>query len=173
MKLIGIGVAVGLALTAQTTLAYLAFGSAVTPNFVLVVVIWAGLTFGPGYGMLAGTLGGLAQDALTGGVLGVAGFSQTLTGFLAGVIGAQFIVAHPVPRIVVIFLLSLLHAACFTGIYAMIGQTRFFAPWRPIVLQAGWNALVGVILIRLLDVLPGILGSREPRDDRLRRRFQR
>ncbi|MPY87162.1 MAG: rod shape-determining protein MreD [Luteitalea sp.] len=173
MRLLGIGLAIGLALTVQTTLAYLAFGSAVTPNFVLVVVIWAGLTFGPAHGMLAGTLGGLAQDALAGGVLGVAGFSQTLVGFLAGVIGAQFIMVHALPRMTVIFLLSLLHIACFTGIYAMIGLTRFFAPWRPIVLQAGLNALVGMVIFRLLDLVPETLGSRGVDNDRLRRRFQR
>ncbi len=49
---------------------------------------------------MAGTVGGLVQDALAGGIVGVGGFSKTLVGFLVGLLGAQFIVAQSLPRFV-------------------------------------------------------------------------
>ena len=53
--------------------------------------------------MFAGTLGGLVQDALSSGVIGIGGLAKTIVGFLAGVVGTQFIVAQPLPRFVVFF----------------------------------------------------------------------
>ena len=67
---------------------------------MLVAVIYVALAFGPVAGLMAGTAGGLVQDALAGGIVGVGGFSKTLVGFLVGLLGAQFIVAQSLPRFV-------------------------------------------------------------------------
>ena len=75
----------------------------VAVDLVLVVVVYVALTSGPVTGLLAGTLGGLLQDALSSGVIGIGGLAKTVVGFLAGIIGTQFIVAQPLPRFVVFF----------------------------------------------------------------------
>jgi rod shape-determining protein MreD len=167
----GIGLTLVLALTVQTTLAWMAFSGAMTPNVVLVVVIWAALTFGPVVGMLAGTVGGLALDALSHEVLGVAGLSHTVAGYVAGLIGSQFIVVNPLPRFLVLFSMSLVNAACFFGVYAMIGETSFFSPWRPIVMQAALNAAIGLVVIWLIERATGAVNARDMARERLRRRY--
>ena len=75
----------------------------VAVDLVLVVVVYVALTFGPATGLLSGTLAGLVQDALSSGIIGIGGLAKTLVGFLAGIIGTQFIVTAPLPRFVVFF----------------------------------------------------------------------
>ena len=100
MKAAGVLVALAVALALQTTLAGLTIGGATAVNLVLVAVIYVALAFGPVAGLLAGSAGGLVQDALAGGIVGVGGFSKTLVGFFVGVLGAQFIVSQSLPRLV-------------------------------------------------------------------------
>ena len=53
---------------------------------------------------LTGTFAGLVQDALSSGVIGIGGLAKTIVGFLAGIVGTQFIVAQSASRFVVFFL---------------------------------------------------------------------
>ena len=85
MKTAAVIVALVVALALQTTLAGLRVGSTTAVNLVLVAVVYVALAFGPGGGLLAGTVGGLIQDALAGGIVGIGGLSKTLVGFLVGV----------------------------------------------------------------------------------------
>ena len=84
MKTVGVILALAGALALQTTLAGLTIGGATAVNLVLVAVIYVALAFGPVAGLLAGTVGGLVQDALAGGIVGIGGLSKTLVGFLVG-----------------------------------------------------------------------------------------
>ena len=84
-------------------------------NLVLVAVVYVALAFGAVTGLLAGTAGGLAQDALAGGIVGIGGLSKTLVGFVVGVLGAQFIVSQPVPRFVMFVGATFVHELCFRG----------------------------------------------------------
>ena len=64
-------------------------------NLVLVAVVYVALSFGPVTGLLAGTVGGLAQDALAGGVVGWAAWRRRWSASSPGVLGAQFICREP------------------------------------------------------------------------------
>ncbi len=108
------------ALALQTTLAGLRVGSTTAVNLVLVVVVYVGLSFGPAGGLVAGTVGGLIQDALAGGIIGVGGFSKTLVGFIVGFLGAQFIVSQTVPRFVMFVGATVVHEACFQALYSLV-----------------------------------------------------
>ena len=101
MKAAGAILAVAVALAIQTTLARFLVRGSVAVDLVLVAVVYVSLTSGPVTGMLTGTFAGLIQDALSGGVIGIGGLAKTIVGFLAGIIGTQFIVAQPLPRFVV------------------------------------------------------------------------
>ena len=84
-------------------------------NLVLVAVVYVALAFGAVTGLLAGTAGGLAQDALAGGIVGIGGLSKTVVGFLVGVLGAQFIVSQPLPRFVMFVGATFVHELLLSG----------------------------------------------------------
>lgn len=139
------------ALMLQTVVGYQWFGRLIAIDLVLVVVVATGLFYGPTAGLFTGSLAGLGQDALSGGVLGVAGLAKTLAGFVAGVVATKFIVSNVLPRGVVFFALTWLHGICFLGLYAMIGRHGMGRPWRQLLVQSLLNAAVGVIATRVIE----------------------
>jgi rod shape-determining protein MreD len=128
VKAAGVILAVALALASQTTLGkFLARGPAAV-DLVLVAVVYVALSSGPVTGLFAGTFAGLVQDALATGIVGIGGLAKTIVGFLAGIIGTQFIVTQPIPRFVVFFAASVLHAVVFMGLYALLDLRHFGTP---------------------------------------------
>lgn len=121
MRAVGVLVAIALALALQTSLARFLVGGAVTVDLVLVVVVYVALTGGSVAGMLAGSLAGLTQDALSIGVIGVGGLSKSIVGFVVGAIGQQFIVTAALPRLAVFLGSTVAHAAIFMGFYVLLG----------------------------------------------------
>jgi len=161
--------ATALALALQTTLARFVIRGTVAVDLVLVVVVYAALRTGPVTGLMTGTFAGLVQDALSSGVVGIGGLAKTVVGFLAGVIGTQFIVAQPVPRFVVFFAATVVHAALFVGLYELLDLRQFGAPYGAIVGQGLGNALVGVVAFQLAELLPGAMERRRMSRTRIRR----
>ena len=169
MRAAGVVVAVAAALALQTTLARFVIRGTVAVDLGLVVVVYIALTSGPVTGLLSGTLTGLLQDALTSGILGIGGLAKTIVGFLAGVIGTQFIVAQPLPRFVVFFGATVLHAVIFIGLYVVLDLRRYGAPYAGVTGQALGNAIVGVVAFQLVELLPGALERRRAQRSRIRR----
>ena len=120
MKAAGVLLALVVALALQTTLSGLTITGARMVNLVVVAVVYVALMYGPVTGLMAGTAGGLAQDALAGGIVGIGSLSKTIVGFLAGLLGAQFIVAQPFPRLVMFISATVLHEVCYQGLFALI-----------------------------------------------------
>ena len=169
MKAAGAILAVAVALALQTTLARFLVRGSVAVDLVLVAVVYVALSSGPVTGMLTGTFAGLIQDALSSGVIGIGGLAKTIVGFLAGVIGTQFIVAQPLPRFVVFFSATLLHAVIFMGLYILLDMRQFDTPYAAALGQAVGNAVVGVVTFQLVELLPGAVERRRARSSRLRR----
>jgi rod shape-determining protein MreD len=169
MKAAGVILAVALALASQTTLGrFLARGPAAV-DLVLVAVVYVALSSGPVTGLFAGTFAGLVQDALTTGIIGIGGLAKTIVGFLAGIIGTQFIVTQPIPRFVVFFAASVLHAVVFMGLYALLDMRHFGMPYAAIAGQGLANAVVGVLIFQLVELLPGAVDRRSGAGSRFRR----
>ena len=166
MKAAGVLLAIALALALQTTLARFVVGGTAALDLVLVVVIYVALTTGPVKGMLAGSAAGIIQDALSSGVIGIGGLAKSIVGFVAGVIGQQFIVTAALPRFVMFLAASVAHAAVFMGLYVLLGLRTFPSPWAAILSQAVGNAAAGMIAFTIVEGLPGIVERR-----RLRRRL--
>jgi rod shape-determining protein MreD len=169
VKAAGILVAVAVALALQTTLSRVAMRSTVAVDLVLVVVVYVALTSGPATGLLTGTFAGLVQDALSSPVIGIGGLAKTIVGFLAGIIGSQFIVAQPLPRFVVFFGATVLHAIVFMGLYVLLGLRHFGTPYAAVAGQAAANAVIGVVAFQLVELLPGAVERRKAQRGRLRR----
>jgi rod shape-determining protein MreD len=170
LAVIGVGL---IALMLQTVVAHLLVGPVLAVDLVLVVVVTGGMMFGPGVGMAAGSVTGLAQDALSGGVLGVAGLAKTIAGFAAGVAAAQFIVSAVLPRFVAFAAMTWVHGVCFLGVYAMIEGTGLGRPWRALLVQSLVNALVGVVATGVMDRAPELWRRPHYRARAESRRFRR
>ena len=169
MKAAGVVLATALALALQTTLARFVIRGTVAVDLVLVVVVYVALTSGPVTGLLTGTFAGLVQDALSTGVIGIGGLAKTLVGCAAGIIGTQFIVAQPLPRFVVFFGATILHAVVFIGLYVVLDLRQFNTPYTAVLGQAVGNAAVGVVAFQLAELLPGAVERRRASRSRVRR----
>jgi rod shape-determining protein MreD len=165
----GVILAIVAALAFQTTLARYMVKGTVAIDLVLVAVVYVALTSGPATGLLSGTFAGLVQDALSSPVIGIGGLAKTIVGFLAGVIGTQFIVSQPLPRFVVFFAASALHAVIFMGLYTLLDLRHFGTPYAAVAGQSTANALVGVIAFQVVELLPGAVERRRAAKTRLRR----
>lgn len=152
--------AILIAIAAQTTLANLVFRSGTAIDLVLIVVVYIAIKSGPVTGLLAGTVAGLIQDALSSGILGIGGLAKTIVGFLAGVLGTQFIVTAPLPRFMILLLGTVLHAVIFMGLYTLLNLRQFPAPYAAVVGQAVGNAFIGVVAFQLIEWFPGFVDRR-------------
>jgi len=166
MKTAGVLLALVVALAAQTTLSGLTMTGASMVNLVIVAVVYAALVFGPITGLMAGTAGGLAQDALAGGIVGIGSLSKTIVGFLAGLLGAHFIVAQPLPRFVMFVSASVVHEICYQGLSALVEVRPVRLPYGPVLTQAAINGIVGLTAFFVVERLPGALQRRRARRGR-------
>jgi rod shape-determining protein MreD len=166
VKAAGALVAIALALALQTTLDRF-LGNRVAVDLVLVAVVYVALTNGPVGGMFAGSLAGLIQDSLTTGYIGVGGLAKSVVGFFAGAFGQQFIVTAALPRLVMFLGATIVHAAVFVALYAVLdranaaeGVHTFASPWRTIAGQALANAVVGMVAFTVIEAVPGVVERR-------------
>jgi rod shape-determining protein MreD len=163
MRAAGIVVALVAALLLQTTLAGLTIGATTMVNLVLVVVVYSALAFGPGPGLAAGTIGGLMQDALAGGVIGIGGLSKTIVGFLVGVLSTQFIVSQWLSRFIIFAAATVLHEALFQGLYALVETHAMRFAYPGTLAQAAANATIGLLAFQVIERGPGLVQRRRAR----------
>jgi rod shape-determining protein MreD len=166
MRIAGVLLALVGALALQTTLSGLTIGGARMVNLVVVAVVYVALVFGPITGLMAGTAGGLAQDALAGGIIGIGGLSKTVIGFLAGILGAQFIVSQPFPRFIMFVGATIVHEACYQGLYALVEARAFRLQYSQLLTQAAINGIVGLAAFFVVERGPILLQRRRARRGR-------
>ena len=123
---------------------------------------------------MAGTVGGLIQDALAGGIVGIGGLSKTLVGFLVGVLGAQFIVSQTVPRFVMFVGATVAARGLLPGaVRAGRGAAVPAASTRRCSRRRSINGLIGVLAFMLVERGPEMLQRRRARRvGRALRRFR-
>jgi len=160
VRIIGACAAILVALVLQTTLAGLVIRGTAAIDLVLIVVVYIALKAGPVPGVVAGTVAGLIQDALSNPILGIGGLAKTIVGFLAGVLGTQFILTGPLPRLVMLVMATVLHAAIFMGLYVLLDLRQFPNPVPSVIGQALGNGFVGVVTFQLIEWLPGFVDRR-------------
>ena len=171
MKGAWVGLGLGLALALQTTLASMVAGAGVPVDLVLVVVVAVAVASGPIAGLWAGTVGGLLQDALSGGVIGVGGLSKTIVAYVVGQFGSRFMIARTWQYLLVFFLASLVHAGCFVGVYSLLLDRGTMTSFGAVLMQATANAAIGATVAVALQAGPGWFGRRRLRRRTLSRRF--
>jgi cell shape-determining protein MreD len=176
LKAAGITLVIIIALALQTSLARFITPGGGLVDFVFVAVVYIALSTGPTAGMVAGAIAGLSQDALaasgtltvmigagmvsTQSIIGIGSLAKTVVGFFAGIIGSQFIVARPLPRALVFFTATVTHAIIFIGLYRLIDRGYTQSTMGAVLSQAGANALVGVLVFQISDLLPNLADRR-------------
>lgn len=160
MKTAVVLLAIAVALVLQTTLSGLMVGGTMAVNLVLVALVYLALAYGPVTGMIGGTIGGLTQDALAGGIVGLGGMTNTIIGFAVGVLGAQFNLSSTVPRMVMFVAATFVHEVMFEGLHALIGVQPFGLQWSATLIQALVNGLVGVTAFMIVERGPEAMQRR-------------
>ena len=163
MKIAAALAAIAAALALQTTLASLVIRGTAELDLVLIVVVYLALTSGPVTGLFLGSAAGLIQDSLSHGIIGVGGLAKTVVGFVAGMLGTQFIITAPLSRFVVFVLATVLHAAIFMGLYVLLDLRQFDSPYQAVMSQAVGNGFLGVVGAQLVELLPGLRARRRDR----------
>lgn len=171
MKVAWVGLALGLALVLQTTLASMVGGAGAPVDLVLVVVVAVAVAQGPIAGLWAGTVGGLLQDALSGGVIGVGGLAKTLVGYLVGQFGSRFMFARSWHHGLVFFVATLVHAGCFIGVLSLLSDVGPLRSYGAVLTEATANAAAGVMVALALQVGPGAIQRRRRRRQSMSHRF--
>jgi len=171
MKFTGVIATVIVAVVLQMALARYMIGGRWAFDLVLVGVVYAALAWGPAAGILAGTLGGLVMDALSHTVLGTGGLVKTVVGFLAGAIGAQFVLARPAARTMVVAAATIAARALMFALSAAIYQHWPPFSWPDILEEVCLNTIAGLIAFQTAESLPGSLAkNRASRRSSLSRR---
>jgi rod shape-determining protein MreD len=158
------------ALTLQTAFAHVT-GNRTVVDLGIVAVIYYSLVGGPNVGIVLGSIVGLVQDALSGGVAGVGGFANCLVGCLAGIVGTQFIVTGTVPRFVVFVLGSLAQMGCSIGLYTLIDPRGIGVAPAQVAAHALLNGVVGVLTFYIVERMPQVIERRRLRRAHVRSRL--
>jgi len=164
--------AAAVALVAQGLLTRLLGSPSMRVDLGLVAVVWIALRFGRVAGLLGGTLIGLCQDAMGGGILGLAGLTKSVAGFATGVAGTQFIVTQTASRFMVFVAATALNASLSLGLTGLLGLEIPAQPFLDISLQGLANAVLGVLIFKVFEVSPGARERwRARRERRQKRRY--
>jgi rod shape-determining protein MreD len=151
---------ISVALVLQTTLARFLVRGSIGVDLVLVAVVYLSLRTGPTVGIVSGSVAGLAQDALTTGVVGIGGLGKTVVGYLVGTVGRAFILTQPLPRFLVFFVATLVEMTIITLFHVALDAGPYTVPAGAIVAQAFGNSLVGVVLFQLTESVPRAIERR-------------
>jgi rod shape-determining protein MreD len=161
MRVLWIAGVLGAAFVVQITLRnMLVLGTAPLDPF-LVAVVYIALAAGPTTGLLAGACAGLAQDALSSGIIGIGGLAKTVVGYIVGQAGTQFIVSGPLQRFVTFVASTIIHAVIFMGLNELLGLAHFGFPWGGVLGQGVANALLGIVILQAIELLPGAMERRQ------------
>jgi rod shape-determining protein MreD len=147
----------------QVALSRYAVGGRFAFDLVLVGVVFAALQTGAVAGMIAGTIGGLALDLLSGTVIGFGGLLKTLVGCAAGALGTQFVVAKASARALIVAGATLAHGLMAAGLQAVIDQTWPRLAWAAMLEQIVINTIVGWTAFVMTESFVGALARSRSR----------
>jgi rod shape-determining protein MreD len=159
VKLTSVVLVVIVSVLLQVTLARYTVGGRVVFDFVVAGVVFAALEWGPVAGILAGTMGGLLQDVLSGEIVGVGALAKTVVGFGAGVVGTQFVLARPHARTLVVAVATVVHRLIMISLYGLIEQRWPGVSWTAMLAETAINAGAAMLAFQAATVLPGTVAK--------------
>lgn len=121
----------------------------VRPSLIFIAVYALAVRSGEMRGMIYGAVGGLVEDCLSGGLLGLMLSGNAIAGYLAGRLGSRVFNIGEVANFAGIFLLSLVQGAytAATVVTLISGGELGVALLHNALPQAVMNALVGTAIL--------------------------
>jgi len=133
-------------------------------NFPLIIVVYAALQRNSIRAILFGTISGILIDALSGGLLGANGFSQTIIAFIISEIARRVYLDNLILRIPVIAGACLLNSTIILGMHRLFGQV----PAGDILVTGVYTligtTIAGTIVYLVLDTMSAGKFKRKKRD---------
>jgi rod shape-determining protein MreD len=117
--------------------------------FSLAVILFA-MEKGEVFGGILGTACGLLQDSFTFGVFGVAGFSKTLLGIVAGYASRKLHVRPPLRSFVFIFACAAGELAVWAFLYTLVFSRGLAAAGPVLLFQPVTTAALGGLVLALV-----------------------
>lgn len=131
-------------------------------DFPLIIVVYAALQQRNSIrAVLFGAIGGLAMDALSGGLLGANGFSKTLIAYIVSEITRRVYVDNLLLRIPIIAGACLLDDLIYYGMHRLFGQVPSVSPVVTMAYTLIGTTIAGTVIYIILERL---------KSDNLRRR---
>ena len=154
MRVFWTAVGILAALLMQSALSQIAPGQARILDPFLLVLVYCALTGGETHGMLAGAAAGWVQEVHFGGtVKGLSGLTKVLVGFGVGLAGRRFLLAQPGPRLLVVFVATLMDALILEGLAAAFEVRAQELSFPGLLSRGAVNAVVGATLFGVFDRL--------------------
>jgi rod shape-determining protein MreD len=141
----------------QVVLVRYAAGGRLVFDLVVVGVVYVALQRNARAGVVAGTVGGLLQDVLSGGVAGLGGLAKTIVGGAAGAVGSRFVVTRPYARALIVAGASVVHRLIMVGLSAMIDERWPGLPWVVMLEETALNTACGFVLFQATEAVPAAL----------------
>ncbi len=145
--------------SAQTTwLEIFSFGG-VTPDLILVWVVYCGVQYSRSNGIGAGIALGLAQDSLSGGLLGVNTLSKSLIAYFFSTLKDKFYVKGMIPIGIFLIVSSIFDGLVFYFSMETIlrGEVASRFLYQSLPIYSIYNALIGPFMFMALDKIDGWL----------------
>ena len=113
------------------------------PDLVLIIVLYVSFLKGSTRGAAVGFAGGIIEDILSGGLLGVNAFAKVVTGYLFGLSRKKFYTQSSRVQIVSAFLATLLSQLIFFFLTNFCGVGKELNSLMSVLLPvAGYNAFL-------------------------------
>lgn len=125
----------------------------ITPNFTVVLACYAGIREGEGKGLLLGSLIGMVEDSLSGGLFGPHLLSKGLTGYFSALLYSKIFVWTPLLGVITAIVFTMADSfAVYTArsIFADM-PSRFGAAAIIMAVQSLINAPFGFFLRKKSD----------------------
>jgi len=109
-------IAVIAAVLIQTTWLDVIRVQGVLPDLTLLLVVYFAITDGEERGMLTGALAGVYQDVAGEAILGHHVLCNVVAAYVVGRVSRRLVLDHPVVKVGLVFIASLLHGALYLSI---------------------------------------------------------
>ena len=122
-------------------------------DFPLIIIVYAALQRDAVKAVIFGAIGGLAVDALSGGLLGANGFSKTLVAFIVSELARRVYMDNLLLRIPVIAGACLLDDTMYYGLHRLFGQEPSVPVLPTIAYSLIGTTIAGTAIFLILDLL--------------------
>jgi rod shape-determining protein MreD len=126
-----------------------------TPNLMIILVVWISLSEGQFTGIFAGFLAGLIFDVATFDLIGTNALAQTITAFIAGFFyrkGKEDLTLRRYSFVMTVFISSFFHNIIYFFLYLKLSELDFFSFFFKYGIATSLYTTVFAVIVILLKL---------------------